>query len=98
MLDSSDINGIPFPFVVIEKTNETTLSTIPVQQLKFIEDYEIKQYKTLWCKPAFLPITGKGIIFVDELPLSPPLVQYTSYAGFMTANSVYIMNKDRIKK
>ena len=31
--------------------------------------------KAHWCPPAFLPTSGKGIIFFDELPSAPPLTQ-----------------------
>ena len=31
--------------------------------------------KAQWCPPAFLPTQGKGVLFIDELPAAPPLVQ-----------------------
>lgn len=32
-----------------------------------------------WCPPAFLPVEGNGIIFLDELNAAPPLVQAACY-------------------
>jgi len=32
-----------------------------------------------WCPPAFLPKSGKGILFLDELNAAPPLVQAACY-------------------
>lgn len=32
-----------------------------------------------WCQPAFLPRSGRGILFLDELPAAPPLVQAACY-------------------
>ena len=32
-----------------------------------------------WCPPAFLPSSGKGILFLDELNVAPPLVQAACY-------------------
>src|SRR5205807_8790447 len=29
----------------------------------------------VWCPPAFLPKTGEGVLFLDELAQAPPLVQ-----------------------
>src|SRR5262245_54438669 len=29
----------------------------------------------VWCPPAFLPRSGSGVLFLDELAQSPPLVQ-----------------------
>jgi len=34
---------------------------------------------TVWCPPAFLPKTGHGILFLDELNAAPPLVQAACY-------------------
>lgn len=31
--------------------------------------------RTAWCPPDFLPREGKGVLFLDELPNAPPLVQ-----------------------
>jgi len=32
-----------------------------------------------WCAPAFLPNTGEGVLFLDELNAAPPLVQAACY-------------------
>ncbi|WP_419785948.1 AAA family ATPase [Pseudodesulfovibrio sp.] len=32
-----------------------------------------------WCPPAFLPTSGEGILFLDELNAAPPLVQTACY-------------------
>lgn len=32
-----------------------------------------------WCPPAFLPNSGRGILFLDELNAAPPLVQAACY-------------------
>ncbi|SKA78549.1 MoxR-like ATPase [Paucidesulfovibrio gracilis DSM 16080] len=34
---------------------------------------------TVWCPPSFLPRSGKGILFLDELNAAPPLVQAACY-------------------
>jgi hypothetical protein len=36
---------------------------------------EIKNGKTVWAIPDFLPQDGNGLLFFDELPAAPPLVQ-----------------------
>lgn len=35
--------------------------------------------KTKWAYPSWLPTTGKGILFLDEANLAPPLVQSSAY-------------------
>ncbi len=32
-----------------------------------------------WCPPAFLPINGEGVLFLDELNAAPPLTQAACY-------------------
>jgi hypothetical protein len=44
--------------------------------------------RAVWCPPAFLPLKGtmkgvKGIIFADELPQAPPLVQAAFLQGIL---------------
>ena len=34
-----------------------------------------KDGKAIWAPPSFLPTEGRGIMFLDELPLAPPLTQ-----------------------
>jgi hypothetical protein len=31
--------------------------------------------RTVWARPGWLPETGEGVLFIDELPQAPPLVQ-----------------------
>jgi hypothetical protein len=35
----------------------------------------IDKDSALWCPPAFLPRSGEGVLFLDELAQAPPLVQ-----------------------
>ncbi|BBO89757.1 AAA family ATPase [Desulfosarcina ovata] len=35
--------------------------------------------RACWCPPDFLPINGKGVLFLDELNAAPPLVQAACY-------------------
>lgn len=35
--------------------------------------------ESVWCPPSFLPRSGKGILFLDELNAAPPLVQAACY-------------------
>ncbi|WP_419657106.1 AAA-type ATPase chaperone [Desulfosarcina variabilis str. Montpellier] len=35
--------------------------------------------RACWCPPEFLPVDGKGILFLDELNAAPPLVQAACY-------------------
>ncbi len=35
--------------------------------------------RTVWCPPSFLPVQGRGILFLDELNAAPPLVQAACY-------------------
>jgi hypothetical protein len=35
--------------------------------------------RACWCPPEFLPIEGKGLLFLDELNAAPPLVQAACY-------------------
>jgi hypothetical protein len=39
----------------------------------------IKGDKTIWVPPAFLPREGTGILFLDELPSAPQMVQAACY-------------------
>src|SRR5262245_26747070 len=38
-----------------------------------------KSGETEWLTPAFLPKSGKGILFLDELNVAPPMVQAACY-------------------
>jgi MoxR-like ATPase len=37
------------------------------------------QAGAVWCPPAFLPRSGRGVLFLDELNTAPPLVQAACY-------------------
>ena len=50
------------------------LDPVDLRGLPTVEDGE-----ALWCPPAFLPKSGKGILFLDELNAAPPLVQAACY-------------------
>ena len=39
----------------------------------------VKDGEAHWCPPAFLPTTGEGVLFLDELNAAPPLVQAACY-------------------
>lgn len=39
----------------------------------------VKDGAAHWCPPSFLPSSGKGILFLDELNAAPPLVQAACY-------------------
>jgi hypothetical protein len=50
------------------------LDPVDLRGLPMVADGEAK-----WCPPAFLPKSGKGILFLDELNAAPPLVQAACY-------------------
>ena len=35
--------------------------------------------RACWCPPEFLPVAGRGVLFLDELNAAPPLVQAACY-------------------
>ncbi|NCC26299.1 MAG: MoxR family ATPase, partial [Deltaproteobacteria bacterium] len=37
------------------------------------------QGNAVWCPPSFLPRSGQGVLFLDELNTAPPLVQAACY-------------------
>jgi MoxR-like ATPase len=39
----------------------------------------VHQGKMCWVAPSFLPTEGKGILFLDEINLAPPLIQAAAY-------------------
>ncbi|WP_147822475.1 ATP-binding protein [Salidesulfovibrio onnuriiensis] len=39
----------------------------------------IEQGTARWCPPSFLPQSGRGVLFLDELNAAPPLVQAACY-------------------
>ena len=44
----------------------------------------IKEGKTNWARPDFLPSTGSGILFLDEITSAPPAVQAAAYQLTLT--------------
>lgn len=50
------------------------LDPVDLRGLPHIENGEAQ-----WCPPAFLPKSGKGVLFLDELNAAPPLVQAACY-------------------
>lgn len=60
-LDSVDMRGLPMVVKLVKANGET------------IEHRS--EYETRWIAPSFLPKTGKGILFLDELPTAMPAVQ-----------------------
>jgi hypothetical protein len=47
--------------------------------LKGIPFYDKESHTALWAPPAFLPKSGEGILFLDELNSAPPAVQSSAY-------------------
>lgn len=48
-----------------------------------------------WCQPDFLPKTGKGVLFLDELNAAPPLVQAACYQLVLDRKlGEYVMPKE----
>ncbi len=55
------------------------LSLMDPTDLKGIPFYDKEQHQALWAPPSFLPKTGRGILFLDELNTAPPAVQASAY-------------------
>ncbi len=55
------------------------LSLLDPTDLKGIPFYDATSHRALWAPPAFLPTSGKGILFLDELNSAPPAVQASAY-------------------
>ena len=51
------------------------LDPVDLRGLPHIDD----NHRACWCPPEFLPVEGKGILFLDELNAAPPLVQAACY-------------------
>jgi hypothetical protein len=65
------------PEIIIENIPLKILTSI--MEKKEYANAEIETYVTKWSMPSWYPISGRGIIFVDEFNLAPPLVQYSMY-------------------
>ncbi len=55
------------------------LSLLDPTDLKGIPFYDADSKSALWAPPAFLPRSGMGILFLDELNTAPPAVQASAY-------------------
>jgi midasin (ATPase involved in ribosome maturation) len=55
------------------------LSLLDPTDLKGIPFYDKDSHRALWASPAFLPQSGSGILFLDELNTAPPAVQASAY-------------------
>jgi len=90
--DAGEILGLPETYALVQRPNkdckEKTLNLIETIPLKIVttimqhKDYaeaKIINYVTKWSMPSWYPVAGKGMIFVDEFNLAPPLVQYSMY-------------------
>ena len=55
------------------------LSLMDPTDLKGIPFYDKEQHQALWAPPSFLPRTGRGILFLDELNSAAPAVQASAY-------------------
>jgi len=81
--DPSDLLGLPETYAVIIDRDTKTRKEIPVKALNvFLQNNnntEVLAYITKWNFPSWLPLSGHGIIFLDELNLAPQLVQGSAY-------------------
>ena len=55
------------------------LALMDPTDLKGIPFYDKESHTALWAPPAFLPSTGEGILFLDELNSAAPSVQSSAY-------------------
>ncbi|MDA3908462.1 MAG: MoxR family ATPase, partial [Sulfurimonas sp.] len=55
------------------------LALMDPTDLKGIPFYDKESHTALWAPPAFLPKSGKGILFLDELNTAAPSVQASAY-------------------
>ncbi len=55
------------------------LALMDPTDLKGIPFYDKESHTALWAPPAFLPKSGQGILFLDELNAAPPSVQASAY-------------------
>jgi len=55
------------------------LALMDPTDLKGIPFYDKDSHTALWAPPAFLPRTGEGILFLDELNSAAPSVQASAY-------------------
>ena len=55
------------------------LALMDPTDLKGIPFYDKEEHQALWAPPSFLPKSGSGILFLDELNSAPPDVQASAY-------------------
>ncbi len=55
------------------------LALMDPTDLKGIPFYDKESHTALWAPPAFLPTSGEGILFLDELNSAAPAVQSSAY-------------------
>ena len=55
------------------------LALMDPTDLKGIPFYDKESHTALWAPPAFLPSSGEGILFLDELNTAAPAVQSSAY-------------------
>ena len=55
------------------------LSLMDPTDLKGIPFYDKHEHHSVWAPPSFLPKSGEGILFLDELNSAPPAVQASAY-------------------
>ena len=60
--------------LLIVDVRAVLLDPVDLRGLPIVHDSEVQ-----WCPPAFLPKSGKGVLFLDELNAAPPLVQAACY-------------------
>jgi len=83
--DAIDLLGCPEIFAILNINNE--IESVPIKVLPTFlsihkdEKISIIDYVTKWSTPSWLPTNpnSRGIIFLDEYNLAPPLVQHASY-------------------
>ncbi|PHS58482.1 MAG: ATPase [Sulfurimonas sp.] len=68
---------------IAQKSNigfiDLRLALMDPTDLKGIPFYDKDTHTALWAPPAFLPTSGKGILFLDELNSAAPSVQASAY-------------------
>jgi len=53
--------------------------------------------RTVWCPPIFLPSSPGGLLFIDELPTAPPLVQAALYQLILDGRlGEYVLPEDTV--
>jgi hypothetical protein len=55
------------------------LALLDPTDLKGIPFFDKENHQAVWASPSFLPSSGEGILFLDELNSAPPSVQASAY-------------------